>query len=72
MYKYVYIHDLIKTSEAAITTPINRYGISVYVEGDPDGVGLDIYIDPADAKGIELFREFAKQMAEHYKSLSNG
>ena len=72
MYKYSDITDLIRTTEATIKMPINRYGISVYVEGDPDTVGPDISIDPGDIKGIALFREFAAKLVEHYKSLSNG
>lgn len=72
MYKYHPIQELIENAETAIEKPVDRYGIAVYVGTDPDFVGNDIYIDPADTKGIELFREFATKMAEHYKTLDNG
>lgn len=70
MYRYHPIPDLIKTSEAAITWPVKAHGISVYIDTNPDDIAPDIYIDPADEKGIELFREFAAKMAAHYKSIS--
>jgi len=69
MYKYHPISELIQSTEAAITKPIERYGIAVYVDCHPDDVSADIYIDPKDAKGIALFREFATKIAEHYKTL---
>jgi hypothetical protein len=69
MYPTDQLTLLKQTSEAAITKPVERYGVGVYVDTDPDIVGSDIYIDPADTKGIEIFREFAAKMAVHYKSL---
>jgi hypothetical protein len=72
MYKYRTIPELIKSAEAAITLPVSRFGIGVYVDGDPDVAGPDIYIDPTDTKGISIFREFAAKIAEHYKTLPNG
>jgi hypothetical protein len=56
-------------AERAITEPVERYGVLVYVDSDPDIVGCDFKIDPNDEKGISLFREFASRMVEHYKSL---
>jgi hypothetical protein len=52
-----------------IHCPITRYGIGVYVDTDPDSIGPDFFIDPADEKGIEIFREFAAKMAAHYNTL---
>lgn len=58
-------------AERAITEPIERYGIGVYVDADPDSCGADFMIDPADNEGIAIFREFAAKMAAHYKSLKD-
>lgn len=71
MYKYFNIPELIKTTEAAITKPVERHGISVYVNCNADDVSPDMYIDPADEKGIAIYREFAAKMAAHYKTLKN-
>lgn len=49
----------------------DRFGISVYVGTDPDNCGPDLFIDPADIKGIEIFKSFCAQMQEHYESLKN-
>lgn len=46
-----------------------RVGIEVYVGSFPDVSGPDFIIDSLDEKGIEIFRQFCRQMAEHYKSL---
>jgi hypothetical protein len=64
------LHLQIAGAEKAITEPVERYGVQVYVDSDPDIVGCDFKIDPADSKGISLFREFASRMAEHYKTLN--
>lgn len=69
MYKYHPIPQLIKTTEEAMTWPVKAYGVSVYVDTNPDDIAPDIYIDPADAEGLKIFREFASKMAAHYKSL---
>lgn len=69
MYKYQTIPELIKTTEAAMAKPVERYGVLVYIDTDPDGCGNDMYIDPLDEKGLAIFRDFATKMAEHYKSL---
>ena len=69
MYTQNQLQRLTASVEAAITKPVERYGIGVYVDTDPDWVGPDIYISNQDAKGIELFREFAAKMAVHYKTL---
>lgn len=63
------IPELIKTAEAAVTWPVKAHGVSVFVDTNPDDIAPDIYIDPADEKGIEVFREFAAKMAAHYKTL---
>jgi hypothetical protein len=60
-------------AKAASQTGVERQGVNVYVNSfGHDGKGYDIHIDPADTKGIAIFRDFAKQMAEHYKILSDG
>jgi hypothetical protein len=64
------LHLQIAGAERAIVEPVERYGVQVYVDSDPDIVGCDFKIDPADTKGISLFREFASRMFEHYKSLN--
>lgn len=54
-----------------VIVPIERYGVSVYVDTDPDWCGPDFIIDPADTEGIAIFREFAARMAAHYKTLKD-
>lgn len=71
MYRYMTIPDLIKTTDEAVTWPVKAYGVSVYVDTNPDDIAPDIYIDPADNEGIAIFREFAAKMAAHYKSLKD-
>lgn len=71
MYKYYNIPKLIERAEEAIAKPIERFGVRVYVDGDPDVVGPDTYIDPTDEKGIAIAREFLAKIAEHYKTLDN-
>jgi hypothetical protein len=71
MYTHT-LHIQIAGAERAQTEPIERYGIKVYVESDPDYVGSDFKIEPGDEKGIAIFREFAAKMHEHYKSLQDG
>lgn len=71
MYKYSNIGELIQSTEAAITKPVERYGVGVYVDTDPDWVGNDIYIDPADTEGIKIFRKFAAEFAAHLNTLKN-
>lgn len=56
-------------AERAIVEPVERYGVLVYVDSDPDSCGCDFKIDPADTEGIKIFSEFAAKMAEHFKSL---
>lgn len=72
MYKYYNVRQLEVNARKAITDPIDGLGVSVYICTNPDDVGPDFVIDPADTKGIEIFREFATKMAEHYKTLPNG
>jgi hypothetical protein len=56
-------------SESAMTEPVERYGVLVYVESHPDYASCDFKIDPADTVGLAIFREFAAKIHEHYKSL---
>lgn len=56
-------------AEEAVTKPVERYGVNIYVDSNPDDVAQDFTIDPADTQGIEIFREFAAKMVAHYKSL---
>lgn len=72
MYNYNPLQDQIIGAEQAVGKPVERYGVRIYVDTDPDFIAADFTIDPADTIGIAIFREFAKQMAEHYKSLQNG
>lgn len=67
MYKN--LTRLILGAECAVKDSVDRYGISVYVDTDPDDIAPDIYIHPADEKGLAIFREFAAKMAAHYKTL---
>jgi hypothetical protein len=69
MYKYRPIEDMKKGSQFAILAPVKRYGISVYVDSDPDVSGPDFIIDPADTEGLAIFREFAAKINEHYNKL---
>lgn len=69
MYTQDQLKNITASAEAAITKPVVRYGIGVYVDTDPDWIGSDIYISNQDTKGIEIFREFAAKMAAHYKTL---
>ena len=69
MYGKQSLNDLTASTEAAITKPVERYGVNIYVDTDPDWIGADIYIHPQDDEGIEIFREFAAKMAAHYKTL---
>lgn len=73
MYANHNIKNMLRLAEATIEYPIEkgRTGVSVYIDCNPDDVSPDIYIDPADEKGIEIFREFAAKMAAHYKSLND-
>jgi hypothetical protein len=64
------LHLQIAGAERAIVEPVERYGVQVYVDSDPDFVGCDFKIDPLDEKGLTIFREFASKMKEHYKSLN--
>lgn len=63
--------DLIESAEKAPSKIVDSYGVSVYVDTDPDWVGYDIWIDPKDEAGLSIFREFVAKMVTHYKSLAN-
>jgi hypothetical protein len=79
MYQYADIPDMLETVENIdnyVTHDTNksdfwRVGIEVYVGTFTDVSGPSFVIDPADAKGIAIFREFAAKLAAHYKSLTN-
>lgn len=72
MYNYNPLQDMINGAEQAKTKPVERFGVKVFVDADPDLIAPDFAIDPQDEKGLEIFREFAGKMAEHYKSLQDG
>jgi hypothetical protein len=72
MYKYLTLPEIIKTTEAAVTKPIERHGIGVYIDSSPGDVSPDVYIDPLDTKGIAIAREFFAKILEHQKTLDNG
>jgi hypothetical protein len=46
-----------------------RTGIEIYVGSFPDVSGPDLVIDPHDHAAVELFKDFAGKLAEHYKNL---
>ena len=73
--KYQY-HDMIIMQKIAEGLSVNahtgdfyRTGIEIYVGSFPDVSGPDLVIDPMDHKGVELFKEFAAKLAEHYKTI---
>lgn len=71
MYKYLNLDDQATGAQNATTQKVDRYGVAVYVDSDPDWVGAAFVIDPADEQGLKTFREFAAKMAAHYKSLKD-
>lgn len=79
MYQFANIPDMLETVENIdnyVTHDANksdfwRAGIEVYVGTYTDVSGPSFVIDPADTKGISIFREFAAKMAAHYKSLNH-
>jgi hypothetical protein len=56
-------------SEQAITEPVERYGVLVYVDADPDTCSCSFKIDPNDEEGLAIFREFAAKINERYNKL---
>lgn len=71
MYQYNNIEHMAMCAEKAITERMHfPEQVMVYVGGDPDVSGPSFVIDWLDHDGLELFRNFCKQMADHYKSLS--
>ncbi|HEX6427965.1 MAG TPA: hypothetical protein VF008_09780 [Niastella sp.] len=71
MYEYYPVEDMIIGAQNVIIAPVERYGVSVFVDSDPDWVGADFVIDPEDKEGLNIFREFAAKMAAHYKQLKS-
>lgn len=74
--KQLYAHDDIGVKaecagDAAVKN-IERCGINIYLGtyGD-DGSNTDIHIDPKDTGAIELFRAFAKQIANHFNNAAH-
>ncbi len=68
----MYAHTLemnIAGAEMGITEPIDRYGVRVYINSDPDYVSCSFKIEEEDKDGIAIFREFAAKMAVHYNTL---
>jgi hypothetical protein len=63
------LHLQIAGAERSTTEAVEIYGISVYVDTDPEFCGYDFMIEPEDKEGILIFREFAAKMAAHYQSL---
>jgi hypothetical protein len=59
---------MINGAEQAKTKPVERYGVKIYVDTDPDFIAPDFVIDPQDNIGLGIFSSFCQQMAEHYKS----
>jgi hypothetical protein len=69
MYSPEEIHDYANGALAAATRPVERHGVMVYMNCDPDFAGPDFMIHYKDAAGIAIFREFAAKMAAHYNTL---
>ena len=69
MYTPDEIQDYANSALSAATRPVERHGVMVYMNADPDYAGPDFIIDENDKQGIAIFREFAAKMAAHYKSL---
>jgi hypothetical protein len=74
IYQY---HDITQMQKVAEGLSVNvqigdfyRTGIEIYVGGFPDVSGPDLVIDPTDHKGVELFKEFAAKLADHYKTVT--
>ncbi len=56
-------------SERAKTEPVERYGVLVYVDADPEIESCSFKIEPDDEVGLAIFRQFAAKINERYKSL---
>jgi hypothetical protein len=69
MYTHDDIQDYANRALAAATRPVERHGVMVYMNADPDFAGPDFIIHRKDAHGIAIFREFAAKMAAHYNTL---
>lgn len=69
MYTPDELKDYAARSLAAATRPVDRPGVFVYMNCDPDFAGPDFIIDEHDEQGIAIFREFAAKMAAHYNTL---
>jgi hypothetical protein len=70
MYNHYSTQDLQERTIKAVADA-EIFGVSVFVESDPEWCGADMYIDPTDEAGISIFREFSLKMAEHYRKLSS-
>lgn len=69
MYEHFTIQEQIDGAELVANRLIKRYGVSVYVDSDPDWVSPDFIIDPLDIEGLAIFRKFAGDFAAHLKTL---
>jgi hypothetical protein len=69
MYTSDDIQDFAARALAAATRPVERHGVMVFMNADPDFAGPDFVIHYKDAAGIAIFREFAAKMAAHYNTL---
>jgi hypothetical protein len=69
IYTPVHLTDYLNGAIAAAARPVDRHGVMVYMNADPDFAGPDFVIDRRDKEGIAIFREFAAKMAAHYKIL---
>lgn len=72
MYDYYNIAGLKDSTSSLLFFDVSVQGsVKVYVDCNPDDVGPDIFIDPADTEGLKIFREFAAKMVVHYQTLKN-
>ena len=69
MYTHDDLQDYAARALAAATRPVERHGIMVYMNADPDFAGPDFVIHYKDEAGKAIFREFAAKMAAHYTTL---
>jgi hypothetical protein len=69
MYTSDDIQDFANRALAAATRPVERHGVMVYMNADPDYAAADFIIHYKDEQGIAIFREFAAKMAAHYNTL---
>lgn len=69
MYEYHDIEEMHDNAKDCTTKRVVRYGVQIFHDVDPDWCGADFVIDPEDKQALELYRDFCRKMADHYKTL---